>query len=169
MFGAFLLSKCLFIINMNPETNLPYSTPPKRGGVRLNVRGAGALVLAKDTRRFLFALRIVNRHTNPKLVWNLWSGPLSENENPETGVTRWTRQLTGYKGHFDDTILLYTFFSHQTNFRFYNYLLTVEKEFIPVLDKNLTADYRWVEYGDWPEPLYPTVKELLRKLHTIME
>jgi ADP-ribose pyrophosphatase YjhB (NUDIX family) len=148
---------------MNPDTNLPHSTPPKRGGVRLNVRGAGALILAKDTGRLLFAFRIADRHTRPHLVWNLWGGPVESNENPETSVVRWSKIQTGYKGQFADVIPLYTFFNNQTNFRYHNYLLIVENEFWPSLDRKLTEDYKWVEYGKWPDPLYPTVSALLRE------
>ena len=151
---------------MNHETNLPYSTPPKRGGARLNVRGAGALILAKDTGRLLFAFRIVNRHVHPRSVWTLWGGPLELNEDPETGVVRNAKIQTGYKGQFTDVIPLYTFFQQQTNFRYHNYLLIVEHEFWPSLNRQLTEDYQWVEYGEWPDPLYSTVGVLLREKGT---
>jgi len=51
-------------------------------------------------------------------------------------------------------------FKHHSGFTYYNYLAIVEHEFKPVLNWE-TQDYRWVEWGDWPEPLHNGLKLLL--------
>ena len=63
------------IFNMD-YTNLPSSFVPKSDYIRKNVAGSGALVLAKNTGRLLFALRKTRGPTHP-LEWNLWGGRLA--------------------------------------------------------------------------------------------
>ena len=149
-------------LDTKPRSNLPSSSPPRRLNIKRNIRGSGALILAKDTGQLLFALR-ASRYIGPERPreWNLWGGRLYLHESPEMGVIRNAKEQTGYKGNFEDVTQLYSFISLYTNFRYYTYLLTVENEFTPTIDRKLIDHYQWVEYGDFPSPLHPAVKTLL--------
>jgi ADP-ribose pyrophosphatase YjhB (NUDIX family) len=159
---------------MNPETNLPSSNIPKGVGgldvrgqiIRMNVRAASALVMAKDTGRLLLAFRSTSALGHIKeQKWNLWGGKVDLEESPEMSAVKWTKRQTSYTGHFTDSIPLYTFFSTTTNFRYYIFLLVVEKEFTPTIEEGGSIlNYKWVEYGEWPELLHPIVKELFIKV-----
>jgi ADP-ribose pyrophosphatase YjhB (NUDIX family) len=150
--------------DFKPRSNLPSSSPPRRPNIRMNVRGSGALIMAKDTGRLLFALRASRSVSYEKpREWNLWGGKVYLHESPETGAIRCAKEQTGYKGNFADVIQLYSFVSLYTNFRYYTYLLIVENEFEPNIDRKIIDHYQWVEYGEFPEPLHPAVKTLFER------
>ena len=148
-------------LDTRPRSNLPASYPPKKVGVRMNIRGAGALILAKETGRLLFALRAVKRDGEHE--WNLWGGKLYLHESPETGVIRSTKEQTGYNGNFLDVEQIYSFLSLYTNFRYYNYILVVQDEFTPTINRTQIDHYQWAELDDLPTPLHPVVKELINR------
>ena len=79
-----------------PDTNIPGQTPPRDMYAKRNVRGAGALIMAKMTGRLLFALRASGK--NKPQEWNLWGGKVTVDESPEQSVIGWTKKQTGYKG-----------------------------------------------------------------------
>jgi len=145
-----------------PRSNLPSSSPPKRPNVRMNIRASGALIMAKETGRLLFALRKISSVDRDRgHEWNLWGGKLYIHESPETGVIRCAKEQTSYQGDFVDVIQIYSFVSLYTNFRYYTYLLIVEEEFTPKIDTKIIDNYQWVEYGEFPDPLHPVAKTLL--------
>jgi ADP-ribose pyrophosphatase YjhB (NUDIX family) len=138
-----------------PDTNIPGQTPPRDMYAKRNVRGAGALIMAKMTGRLLFALRASGK--NKPQEWNLWGGKVAVDESPEQSVIGWTKKQTGYKGQFSDVIPIYSFVNAFTNFRYYNFLITVDDEFTPRPSKDYhweSNGFRWVKYGQWPTPLH---------------
>jgi len=147
------------------NTNIPNPNQPKKPdiSVRKNVRAAGAVILAKNTGRLLFCFR--KSASRERLAeWNLWGAFVALDESPEDSVVKWTKKLSGYNGHFSEIIPLYSFFTSDTNFRYYNFLLVVEKEFPLVVDKTRITDYKWVNIDELPSPLHPLVKELFGKV-----
>jgi 8-oxo-dGTP pyrophosphatase MutT (NUDIX family) len=141
-----------------PDTNIPGQTPPKDMYAKRNVRGAGGLIIAKNTGRILFALR----SAGPKRPeeWNLWGGKVSVDESPEHSVIRWAKDQTGYRKNFY-VIPIYSFLNAFTNFRYYNFLLVVDNEFIPIIDRKFIRDYQWMDMDNAPTPLNSLVKTLL--------
>jgi len=143
-----------------PDTNIPGQTPPKNVYAKRNVRGAGALIIAKNTGRLLFAFRSAGPN-RPK-EWNLWGGKVSVEESPEHSAIRWAKDQTGYRRNFE-SIPIYSFVNAFTNFRYYNFLLVVDNEFKPNISTEFISDYQWASLDELPDPLNALVRELLNK------
>lgn len=113
--------------------------------------GAGALILAVDTGRFLLAQRSVE--VQEPHTWNVWGGAIDRGLSPEQAVRKEIAQECGYHGKLK-LIPLYVFKdSKGSGFQYHNFLATVQHEFDPKLNWE-TEDYEWVEWGDWPHPLH---------------
>ena len=111
--------------------------------------GAGCLILAKDTGRFLISQR--SDEVPEPGTWGTWGGAIDGEETPEETVRREVAEETGYDGELG-LRKLYTY-KDGDKFRYYNFLATVTEEFEPEPDSE-TADAKWVEFGDWPDPLH---------------
>lgn len=134
---------------------------PKRADARRNIRGVGSIVFSKLTNRFLFALRAIS--AGKPHEWNFWGGIVGQSEQPSDGIVRLTKRQSGYRSYFTDTIQLHTFENPASNFRYYNYVLVVDDEFIPTFDTRFIDNFIWVDYGEWPDPMYSIAKDILRK------
>jgi 8-oxo-dGTP pyrophosphatase MutT (NUDIX family) len=143
-------------ITHTEQTNIHLDTLDKTGF--WGRKAAGCLFAAADTRRLLFAHRSY-RVQEPN-TWGTWGGAIDEGESPERGLRREIREETGFTGHMQ-TIPLITF-KHSSGFCYYNFLAIVRHEFIPQLNRE-TQNFKWVNFGEWPEPLHPGAQFLLRK------
>ena len=117
-------------------------------------RGAGCIILAKDTKRILIAHRsasVEQPHT-----WGTWGGAIDKHETPEDAIHREVQEEAGYYGHLS-VVPLMVFSSG--SFRYYNFLAIVDKEFHPHLDWE-TQGYKWCKFGEWPHPLHFGLKGL---------
>lgn len=110
--------------------------------------GAGCVFLARSTGRLLICHR--SDEVEQPGTWGGWGGAINRGENPEDAVQREAYEETGHAGPFHMTPL---FVFVKGDFRYYNYLVTVDDEFTPHEDWE-SQGYRWVEYGDWPQPLH---------------
>lgn len=119
-------------------------------------RGAGCVIMARDTGRFCIAHRS-NRVEQPG-TWGTWGGAIDEGEDPRLAVKRELAEESGYTGAMK-LVPLFTF-THKSGFTYYNFLAVVEREFKPRLNWE-TQGSDWVEYGAWPSPLHPGLKALL--------
>ena len=111
--------------------------------------GAGALILAKKSKRFLLSKRsceVQESHT-----WNVFGGAIDRGLTPEQAVRKEIKQECGYSGNIH-LIPLYVF-NHSSGFKYYNYLGIVEKEFRPRLNWE-SEGFQWAEWGNWPQPLH---------------
>ena len=112
--------------------------------------GAGGLILSKDTGRFLIAHR--SDEVEEPNTWNLWGGAINSGMSPEGSVKEEIGEETGYSGPMK-LIPLYVFKDTKSSFRFYNFLVLIDKEFSPKLDWEAQG-YKWVNYGNWPSPIH---------------
>ena len=119
-------------------------------------QGAGCIILAKDTKRICIPHR--SSYVEQPDTWGTWGGAIDSGEDPKVAAIRELREEAGYNGKLE-LIPLFVF-RHSSGFTYYNFLALVEKEFAPKLDWE-TQGYRWVKYGDWPEPLHNGLKLLL--------
>jgi 8-oxo-dGTP pyrophosphatase MutT (NUDIX family) len=118
--------------------------------------GSGALLLAKNTKRILFAHR--GKRVQSPNTWGTWGGAIDLNEAPEKSVIREIKEESGYRGRIQ--LLPLITFKHESGFRYYNFLAIVESEFLPILDWE-NQDFEWVKFGQWPRPLHEGTKFLL--------
>jgi 8-oxo-dGTP pyrophosphatase MutT (NUDIX family) len=122
-------------------------------------RAAGVIVTAKDTGRIFLMLRSMDV-TNP-LTWGMISGGVDEGEDEFDGLKREITEETS----IDPEIIKYDFQESIDNGDkdFYYYKGFTDSEFIPTLcDENI--DWGWFKVDDLPEPLYPRLEDLIKKL-----
>lgn len=120
-------------------------------------QAAGCIVLARDTARLLIARR--GPQVQEPGTWGTWGGAVDEGERPADAVRRELSEEAGYNGRIK--LIPLSVFSHNTGFKYYNFLAVVPKEFIPELDHE-TAAAKWFNYGSWPRPLHPGLKLVFR-------
>lgn len=117
--------------------------------------GAGCLVVARSTGRALVCLR--SEDVVEPLTWNVWSGAVDPGLTPAEQALRELAQETGYDG---DVELVEALRYEEEGFAFQNFVAVVEDEFDPVLNWE-SAGARWVEPGDWPEPMHFGLRAML--------
>jgi len=111
-------------------------------------QGAGAIVMARSTGRFLLPLR--SRHVEQPGTWGVWGGAIDANEVPATAAKREIVEEAGYEGEIE-IVPLVVFESG--SFRYHNHLAIVEEEFTPQLNWE-TERAEWFEFEDFPQPLH---------------
>jgi ADP-ribose pyrophosphatase len=112
-------------------------------------RGAGCVIRARDTGRFLIGLR--SAEVDDPLTWGTWGGEVDPGETPEAAVMREVSEETGYSGEVELQLLF--IHTSRTGFVYDNYLATVPGEFEPSLGWE-NDEARWFERGIWPQPLH---------------
>ena len=124
--------------------------------------GAGVLVYCTSTNRFLLGLR--SKLVNEPNTWGTFGGKIEGDSDPKMAALRELKEETGYNGNVD--LQLFDIFQ-SGNFKFYNFLGKVEKEFSPTLDwENESAE--WFSLKDFPINLHFGTKRLLDKLNKII-
>lgn len=119
--------------------------------------GAGCLIMANDTKKFLFPLRskdVLQPHT-----WGTWGGAIDEGEDPKQAVQREVSEEAGYNGPAS-VVPLFVFHDSKSNFKYYNYLVIVDHEFSPNLNWE-TDDAIWTSFNNLPSPLHFGVTNIL--------
>ena len=134
-------------------------------------RGAGILVLARDTGRFMALKR--SDHVHNGRTWALAGGLLDPGETPEQGAVREFREETGYSGKTVDLIPLVQYSS--PNFTYNNYIAVIDQEFKPLIDHENEA-FVWVDsLAQWPDPAHfgiPFLKsdaESMRQIEAVQQ
>ncbi len=101
--------------------------------------GAGCLIVARDTGRFLLSHR--SQHVEQPNSWGNWGGAIDSGEDPREAAKREVHEEAGYSGKMD----LYPMFVFtKGTFRYSNFLAVVDSEFKPKIDWE-SQGYKWVE------------------------
>lgn len=115
----------------------------------------GALILSVETESVLLGLRAPYK-THP-MSWALFGGMIEEGETPKEGLYRELKEELGF---IPDITKIYPFdvyVSKDKHFKYYSYLVIVEEEFTPNLNKE-NAGYSWTKLGNWPKPMHQGAK-----------
>ncbi len=120
-------------------------------------KGAGAIFYCTSTKRYLLALR--SSDVEQPGTWGIWGGAIGREEDPIDGVRREVREEVGFD-HTVNPILIYVF--EKGTFRYYNFLVKVDKEFEPDLNWE-TEDFGWFPKNKFPKPLHFGVQALIKE------
>jgi 8-oxo-dGTP pyrophosphatase MutT (NUDIX family) len=135
--------------------------------------GVGSLVYAKKTNRYLFLLRDKSKQQG---VWGIVGGKIDVGETVIQGLIREIREEIGQDYSDKKFIPLETFTSDNEKFVYYTFVVTVEDEFVPILNDEHRG-YCWVELRDTPKPLHPglwrsfnfdVIKKKIKTLESIL-
>lgn len=126
---------------------------------------AGCIFISKETGRILLAHRSSRIEFEPN-TWAGWGGKIDPGETPLQAVEREVEEESGFSGDYKINPI-WTFEDPESEFKYYNYIVIVQHEFTPQLNWENDSS-KWVEYGEWPEPLHYGIVALLQnKGHTI--
>ena len=138
-----------------------------------HTEGVGALVYVRSTNRYLFLLRNKSKHSGS---WGIVGGKVDPGETVIQALVREIVEEIGQDFADRKFIPLETFTADNKKFVYYTFLVTVDEEFVPVLN-NEHRGYCWVELQDHPKPLHPglwrsfnfdIVKKKIKTLETIL-
>lgn len=132
---------------------------------------SGALIYAKNTRRFLLLQKAEGKHAG---TWGLVGGTNIEGESAWQGLQREIAEEIGATPQILKTLPLETFVSNDSVFNFHTYLCVVEDEFVPTLS-NEHDGWAWANMDHAPKPLHQGLRSSLgnktirSKLQTIFD
>ena len=124
--------------------------------------GAGVLVYCRKTNRFLLGLR--SELVNEPGTWGTFGGKIEDDSDPKLAAKRELEEETKYNGHIN-LIHFDTFKSG--NFKFYNFLGIVEKQFEPTLDWE-NDDAQWFSLDEFPRNLHFGLRRLIPHLGVVL-
>ena len=136
-----------------------------------NIICSGALFYSTNTKRFLFLQRTAFK---TKDTWGLVGGRMRYTESAFEGLKREIQEEVGDTPKFKKVIPLELFTSNDQKFFFHTYLIAVEAEFIPKLNKEHSG-YCWTAFECWPKNLHAGLRNTLNnkaikgKLQTILD
>jgi len=104
--------------------------------------GAGILPFCSTTKNFLINLR--SSRTNESNTYGVWGGAINI-ENPSVSeikkeALRELQEESQFKGKMN---LISSFVFSKSNFKYYNFIGIVKKEFIPKLDLE-SSGFKWI-------------------------
>lgn len=117
------------------------------------IAGVGALIYAKNTRRFLFLLRNNSSYSG---TWGLTGGKVESCETAGQALLREIKEEIGLSLDTSRIIPVDLFTSTNGKFVYNTYVVPVNEEFIPTLNDEHSG-YCWCEIGSYPKPLHPGV------------
>ena len=136
-----------------------------------NIICSGALFYSTSTKRFLFLQRTDEKTRG---TWGLVGGMARFSESAFEGLKREIEDEVGDTPMFKKVIPLELFTSNDQKFYFHTYLIAVDNEFIPQLNKEHSG-YCWCAFECWPKNLHGGLKNTLNnksikgKLQTILD
>lgn len=129
-------------------------------------RGAGVMPVAQDTGRILLPHR--SSHVEQPNEWGAtWGGAIDRGLDPQETVQKEFAEESGYAGQMK-LIPLRTFKDDNSDFQYFNFLGIVPSEFIPKLNWE-SQNYKWVEFGDWPQPMHFGFDTILNDPFSVQE
>ena len=136
-----------------------------------NIICSGALFYATSTKRFLLLQRT---DFKTRGMWGLVGGQARYTESAFEGLKREILEEVDQTPRFKKVIPLELFTSNDQKFYFNTYLIAVENEFIPKLNKEHDG-YAWCSFTKWPKPLHHGLRNTLQskinlsKLETVFQ
>ena len=136
-----------------------------------NIICSGALFYSTNTKRFLFVQRT---DFKTRGTWGLVGGQSRFTESAFEGLKREILEEVGEPPKFKKTIPLEMFTSNDQKFYFNTFVIAVENEFIPKLNKEHSG-YCWTAFECWPRNLHAGLKNTVNnkaikgKLQTILD
>lgn len=133
------------------------------------LESCGALIYCSRTHRYLFLLRTGTKHGGS---WGLVGGKIEEGETVRQALLREIVEEIGPVLQDPKFIPIEKFTSDNKNFIYHTFLITVDEEFVPILNHEHRG-YAWVLIEDRPKPLHPGVwrtfnfRSVISKLKTI--
>lgn len=120
-------------------------------------QGVGALIYAKATQRYLFLLR---NNGSWAMTWALPGGKMDRDETVITGLSREIQEELGGRIIDPKLIPVEKFTSPDERFVYHTFFISVEEEFIPVLNDEHIG-YAWLPLAAAPKPLHPGIVRTL--------
>ena len=136
-----------------------------------NIICSGALFYSTSTKRFLFLQRT---DFKTKGTWGLVGGRMRYTESAFEGLKREIQEEIGETSRFKKIIPLEMITSNDLKFYFHTYLIAIENEFVPKLNKEHSG-YAWCNFECWPKNLHAGLRNTLNnksikgKLQTILD
>lgn len=126
-------------------------------------KGAGVLFVCTKTKRVLLNHR--SEEVNMPNTYGIYGGAIDPNEDAIVAAAREAYEEAGYKVDPNKLQLIYTY--KDKEFRFYNYLYTVDTEFTPMAEPKHrweSQGYGWFELDKLPSNTMEPLKELFRNV-----
>lgn len=117
------------------------------------IKAAGALFLAKSTRKYLFLLRDDDTHSN---TWGLVGGRVEKDEQVVDCLHREIREEIGTINPIVKIVPLDLYTSQDEKFEYHTFACIVEDEFIPQLNHEHKG-YCWTTLDGIPKPVHPAL------------
>ena len=139
--------------------------------MQYNIICSGALFYSTNTKRFLFLQRT---DFKTRGTWGLVGGQSRFTESAFEGLKREILEEVGETPKFKKTIPLEMFTSNDQKFYFNTFVIAIENEFIPKLNKEHSG-YCWCNFECWPKNLHAGLRNTLNnkaikgKLQTILD
>ena len=136
-----------------------------------NIICSGALFYSTLTKRFLLLQRT---DFKTRGMWGLVGGRARYTESAFEGLKREILEEVGETSTFKKIIPLEMFTSNDEKFYFNTFVIAVEKEFIPKLNKEHSG-YCWTAFECWPKNLHAGLRNTVNnkaikgKLQTILD
>ena len=136
-----------------------------------NIICSGALFYAISTKRFLLLQRT---DFKTRGMWGLVGGRARYTESAFEGLKREIVEEVGETSTFKKIIPLEMFTSNDQKFYFNTFVIAIENEFIPKLNKEHSG-YCWTAFECWPKNLHAGLRNTLNnkaikgKLQTILD
>lgn len=119
---------------------------------------SGGLFVSKESKRFLFLLRTQGKTAGS---WGLVGGKKEpQDSTPFDALKREIDEEVGKSPTIRKIIPLELFVSNDQRFHYNTYILLIDKEFIPTLNREHSG-YAWCGYESWPRPLHQGVRNSL--------
>jgi len=136
------------------------------------ITAAGCIFLSTDTGRVMLQHR--SGEVNHPRTWGFFGGKSDDKEKPIDTLYREIEEELGLVPDIKKVIPINKFTSPNKKFIYHSFVVTVEEEFIPILN-NESDGYCWVKIGNWPRPLHPGAKiqcnskQFIKKIKTVYE
>lgn len=122
------------------------------------INAAGAIFLSRKTKRVLLNFRSTN--VSRPSTFGFWGGKIEEGETIITGLSREIREEIGFIPKYEKIYPIDVYCAPDGQFRYYSYVIIVEKEFIPRLNGE-SDGYLWCNLSKFPKQLHVGAKLIL--------